>query len=68
MKTQLIVKPEAKGTYSGRAYKGLVVAVCGKHKGITRTYLPDVFDENIGLKIALAKLGIKQSRDRLARL
>ncbi len=61
---QYYVKPEAEGVYNGRKYKGMVIATDGTFKAVSRTYTPDVFNENLGRAIALKRFKIKVAREQ----
>jgi hypothetical protein len=62
MNIQFVVNSEAEGTYNGRQYKGLVIAIHGRKKAVARTFLPDEFSEEKGKTIATQRLHMKLSK------
>lgn len=68
MNATIIVKREATGTHNGKEFKGIVIAVLGKKKGIARAYLPDVFDEFCGTCLAVNKLRCKVQKEKIVGL
>lgn len=68
MKTTFIVKPDAHGFNNGKEYRGLVIATKGKEKAISFAYIPDTFDELLGMTLAELKLKRKLSRRKQVRI
>lgn len=61
----IISNQEATGQHNGREYKGIMIAVERKLKGIARCYLPDEWNEVTGMMIATNKVRIKYQKARI---
>lgn len=68
MNVKYYVNENEHGFFNGREYHGIVRAVCGKKKAEARSYLPDVFDEELGKAIAKKRLRVKVLRSEEVKL